>query len=206
MFSSFRHTVNCNPADARGNSKDGGNDPTSPPLQSRRRTMPTNGIKVALLVIKPRTSPWWLFSDASLEGDLRTQVQPQVAFFHKWAQNAFVHITWICKKQGAVPHWTAKAEVIALNAGIHARVCPLCVLGHCGPFVWSYESLSNPSSCWPLKPHTHRQRHDARMFGSIAYVTLSLPIKSGFAKLYALKNDDVVIKMTVKQHSSRCGM
>ena len=39
------------------------------------------------------------------------------------------------------------------------------------------------------------------MFASIAYVALSLPIKSGFAKLYALKNDDVVIKMTVKQHS-----
>ena len=52
----FGITVNCNPADVRGNSKDGGNAPTSSPPQSRRRTMPTNGIKVAMLVIKPRTS------------------------------------------------------------------------------------------------------------------------------------------------------
>ena len=39
------------------------------------------------------------------------------------------------------------------------------------------------------------------MFGSIDYVPPSLPIKSGFAKLYALEDNDAVIKMTVKQRS-----
>ena len=127
------------------------------------------------------------------------QVQPQVALFHKWAQNAFVHITWICKKQGAVSHWTAKAEVIALNAGIHARVRPLCVLGHCDPVVWSYESLKIPQLVGH-RSHKHRQRHDAWMTDSIDYVAPSLPIKSGFAMLLILSDDDVVIRITVKQH------
>ena len=39
------------------------------------------------------------------------------------------------------------------------------------------------------------------MFGSIDYVPPSLPIKPGFAKLYALEDNDAVIKMTVKQRS-----
>ena len=39
------------------------------------------------------------------------------------------------------------------------------------------------------------------IFGSIDYVPPSLPIKPGFAKLYALEDNDAVIKMTVKQRS-----
>ncbi len=37
------------------------------------------------------------------------------------------------------------------------------------------------------------------MFGSIDYVPPSLPIKPGFAKLYAPEDNDAVIKMTFKQ-------
>ena len=39
------------------------------------------------------------------------------------------------------------------------------------------------------------------MFGSIDYVPPSLPIKPGFAKLFALEDNDAVIKMTVEQRS-----
>ena len=44
---------------------------------------------------------------------------------------------------------------------------------------------ANPSKSLKLlaTEATKRQRHDARMFGSIDYVPPSLPIKSGFAKL-----------------------
>ena len=39
------------------------------------------------------------------------------------------------------------------------------------------------------------------MTDSIDYVAPSSPIKSGFAKLLILSDDDVVIRITVKQHS-----
>ncbi len=39
------------------------------------------------------------------------------------------------------------------------------------------------------------------MLGSINYVPHSLRIKPGFVKLYALEDNDAVIKMTVKQRS-----
>ena len=38
------------------------------------------------------------------------------------------------------------------------------------------------------------------MTDSIDYVAPSLPIKSGFAMLLILSDDDVVIRITVKQH------
>ena len=57
-------------------------------------------------------------------------------------------------------------------------------------------------------PHTVGQKKPQigndmmlEMFGSIDYVPPSLPIKPGFAKLYALEDNDAVIKMTVKQRS-----
>ena len=38
--------------------------------------------------------------------------------------NAYVPISWMCKKQGAVSHSTAEAEVISLDAGIRMECIP----------------------------------------------------------------------------------
>ena len=75
-----------------------------------------------------------MVSDAFLEGDLKYKISTSGGHsFYKWARNTFVRVTWVCKKQGAVLHWTVKAEVIALVTGMRLGVCPLSVLGHCGP-------------------------------------------------------------------------
>ena len=45
-----------------------------------------------------------------------------------YGPNAFVPITWMCKKQGAVSHSSAEAEVIALDAGLRMEGIPSLVL------------------------------------------------------------------------------
>ena len=45
---------------------------------------------------------WWqaTWGNSELQGG---------GFYHKWVQNTFVHVTWICKMRGAELHLTAKA-------------------------------------------------------------------------------------------------
>ena len=58
-----------------------------------------------------------LFSDASFAGDLRDSKSTPGGILCLVGPNTFVPIKWICKKQGAVSHSTAEAEVISLDAG-----------------------------------------------------------------------------------------
>ena len=123
------------------------------------------------------------------------------AFLCLVGPNTFVPITWICKKQGAVSHSTAEAEVISLDAGIRLEGIPALSL-------WSLVIDVFDPTLDPQKPSElsvseqlvlKRQTHD--MFGSIDFVPPSLPISYGRASLYALEDNDAVIKMIVKGRS-----
>ena len=111
-------------------------------------------------------------------------------------------------KQGAVSHSTAEAEVISLDAGIRLEGLPALSL-------WSLViDVFEPSSSGALTGATNKvprtlnikERLNLRKqwydtFGSIDYVPPSLPICYGRASLYALEDNDAVIKMCVKGRS-----
>ena len=92
------------------------------------------------------------------------------------------------KKQGAVSHSTAEAEVISLDAGIRLEGLPALSL-------WSLViDVFEPFQGRPTKPTPlsvaellamRRKSHD--IFGYIDYVPPSLPIEDGRATLYALR-------------------
>ena len=65
-----------------------------------------------------------LFSDASFAGDLRDSKSTSGGFLCLVGPNTYVPISWICKKQGAVSHSTAEAEVISLDAGVRLEGLP----------------------------------------------------------------------------------
>ena len=142
-----------------------------------------------------------LFSDASFAGDLRDSKSTSGGILCLVGPNTFVPITWICKKQGAVSHSTAEAEVISLDAGIRLEGIPALSL-------WSlvidvFDPILEPQKPSELSVSERlvlkRQAYD--MFGSIDYVPPSLPISYGRAFLYALEDNDAVIKMIVKGRS-----
>ena len=142
-----------------------------------------------------------LFSDASFAGDLRDSKSTSGGFLCLVGPNTYVPLTWICKKQGAVSHSTAEAEVISLDAGIRLEGIPALTL-------WSLvidvfhpvsDSKTPKELSMPERLSLRRQTHD--MFGSVDYVPPSLPIVYGRAKLFALEDNDAVIKMIVKGRS-----
>ena len=69
-----------------------------------------------------------LFSDASFAGDLKDSKSTSGGILCLVGPNTFVPIAWLCKKQGAVSHSTAEAEVISLDAGIRMEGLPALYL------------------------------------------------------------------------------
>ena len=142
-----------------------------------------------------------LFSDASFAGDLRDSKSTTGGYLCLVGPNTYVPIGWMCKKQGAVSHSTAEAEVISLDAGMRLEGIPTLSL-------WSLVIDVFDPPLDPQKPKEltiperlslRRQAHD--MFGSVDFVPPSLPITYGRASLYALEDNESVIKMIIKGRS-----
>ncbi len=98
-------------------------------------------------------------------------------------------------------HSTAEAEVISLDAGIRMEGLPALYLWDIVIDLFDPQDPTKiPQTIGLKKPEIGKDKM-LDMFGSIDYVPPFLPIKQGFAKLYALEDNDAVIKMTVKQRS-----
>ena len=143
-----------------------------------------------------------LFSDASFAGDLRDSKSTSGGILCLVGPNTYVPICWICKKQGAVSHSTAEAEIISLDAGVRLEGLPALSLWSLVIDVFEPEAKpKQPKLELSLKERLllRRQAHD--IFGSIDFVPPSLPISYGRAKLFILEDNDSVIKMIVKGRS-----
>ena len=142
-----------------------------------------------------------LFSDASFAGDLRDSKSTSGGMLCLVGPNTFVPLNWICKKQGAVSHSTAEAEVISLDAGIRLEGIPALSLWDLVIDVFDpiSDSQKPKELTIPERLFLRRQAHD--IFGSVDFVPPSLPITYGRATLYALEDNDAVIKMIVKGRS-----
>ncbi|MHC4951072.1 MAG: hypothetical protein ACYTEU_08835, partial [Planctomycetota bacterium] len=142
-----------------------------------------------------------LFSDASFAGDLRDSKSTSGGILCLVGPKTYVPISWICKKQCAVSHSTAEAEVISLDAGVRLEGIP--ALTFWSTVIDVFDPISAPKKPNTLtideRLHLRRQSHD--LFGSVDYVPPSLPIKYGRATLYAMEDNDSVIKMIVKGRS-----
>jgi hypothetical protein len=142
-----------------------------------------------------------LFSDASFAGDLRDSKSTSGGLLCLVGPNTYVPISWICKKQGAVSHSTAEAEVISLDAGVRLEGIPALLLWELVIDVFDPCKdllVQKPIGVEELLA-TQRQLHNA--FESFDYVPPSLPKSSGLGKLYTLEDNDAVIKMTIKGRS-----
>ena len=143
-----------------------------------------------------------LFSDASFAGDLRDSKSTSGGLLVLCGPNTFVPISWICKKQGAVSHSTAEAEVISLDAGVRLEGLPALTLWSLVIDVFEPTSNSKQKQNHDLTfPEKLSLRQTYDLFGAIDYVPPSLPICYGRGKLFALEDNDAVIKMIIKGRS-----
>ena len=69
-----------------------------------------------------------LFQDASFAGDLQDSKSTSGGLLCLFGSRTFVPITWMCKKQTAVSHSSAEAEVISLDAGLRMEGLPALML------------------------------------------------------------------------------
>ena len=59
-----------------------------------------------------------LYCDASFAGGLKDSKSTSGIYLCLVGPNTFCPITWICKKQGAISHSSAEAEIISMDAGL----------------------------------------------------------------------------------------
>ena len=69
-----------------------------------------------------------LFQDASFAGDLTDSKSTSGGLLALWGPKTFVTLAWRCKKQTAVSHSSAEAEIISLDAGVRMEGNPALVL------------------------------------------------------------------------------
>ena len=69
-----------------------------------------------------------LFQDASFAGDLSDSKSTSGGILCRVGPNTFVALSWMCKKQTAVSHSSAEAEVISLDAGLRMEGIPALLL------------------------------------------------------------------------------
>ncbi len=62
-----------------------------------------------------------LFSDASFAGNLKDSKPTSGGVLTLAGADTLVPIAWLCKKQGAMSHSTAEAEVISMDAGVRVK-------------------------------------------------------------------------------------
>ena len=142
-----------------------------------------------------------LFSDASFAGDLRDSKSTSGGLLCLVGPNTFAPMSWLCKKQGAVSHSTAEAEVISLDAGCRLEGLPALILWELVIDVFEPLPKAKNSVELSLDERLLLRRKTFDMFEAIDYVPPSLPMSNGRAKLYAMEDNDAIIKMIIKGRS-----
>ena len=68
------------------------------------------------------------FCDASFAGDLEDSKSTSGGIMCLLGPNTFVPLCWMCKKQGAVSHSSAEAEIISVDANLRMEGLPALIL------------------------------------------------------------------------------
>ena len=143
-----------------------------------------------------------LFCDASFAGDLVGSKSTSGMILVIVGPRTFVPITWFVKKQGAVSHSSAEAEVISLDAGLRLEGIPILDL-------WDLViSVFDPTNNISTRPKKSQELIPAPLYTTLEniltnvdYVPPSLPKPNERAQLVILEDNDAVIKMCIKQRS-----
>jgi hypothetical protein len=159
--------------------------------------------------------PWecWLalFVDASFAGDITDSKSTSGSYLCLVGPSTFVPLSWMCKKQGAVSHSSAEAEVIALDAATRMEGIPALGLWEMVLEVFPDHSHSNNTTTTPHpvsakgiqrnQHHSNTTKFDTNQHNDIDYVPSNIPVPRGLALLMIFEDNEAVIKMAIKGRS-----
>ena len=69
-----------------------------------------------------------VFADASFAGDAKDSKSTSGMFMVLAGPNTWCPLSWMCKKQSAVSHSSAEAEIISLEASMRSEALPVMEL------------------------------------------------------------------------------
>ena len=101
---------------------------------------------------KPEECWLALFCDASFAGDLEDSKSTIGAYLCICGDRTYVPITWLCKKQTAVSHSSAEAEIVALDAALRTEGIPAIMLWELMLEVYGKPDNTKPQARPMVKP------------------------------------------------------
>ena len=140
-----------------------------------------------------------LFQDASFAGDTQDSKSTSGGLLCLVGPKTFVTLAWMCKKQTAISHSSAEAEIISLDAGLRMEGIPAMVLWDQIMEVLAPQSVR----ARPLKERAPRTALES-MF-DVDSVPPTYPLSSGAIKMVIFEDNESVIKMVVKGRSLAMG-
>ena len=147
---------------------------------------------------KPEDCFLVLYADASFAGDLKDSKSTSGCFLCIVGSHTFVPLNWISKKQTAVSHSSAEAEIIALEAALRMEGIPALIMWELITEIFSQRRVTSavvPSSEPALGNHGSSAALD------VDYVPFTLPKSKGLGKLILMEDNSSVITMITKGRS-----
>ena len=140
-----------------------------------------------------------MFADASFAGDLRDSKSTSGMYMAIAGPHTWVPLAWLCKKQTAVSHSSAEAEIIALDAGMRMEALPMMELWNTALDV--FDPPKDHHKPQPLVPRPPRSIND--YLQQVDEVPPNARPTSNRGVLIILEDNDSVIKMCLKQRIPR---
>ena len=140
-----------------------------------------------------------MFTDASFAGDLKDSKSTSGMYMAIAGPHTWVPIAWLCKKQTAVSHSSAEAEIIALDTGMRMEAQPMMELWNTALDI--FDPLKEERKPKPIVPKPAHSIND--YLKTIDYVPPNSKPTSNRGILIILEDNDAVIKMCLKQRVPR---
>jgi hypothetical protein len=142
-----------------------------------------------------------MFADAGFAGCLASSKSTSGGILCLVGKRTFVPLTWICKKQTAISHSSAEAEVIALDAAVRMEGIPCLTLWSTILKVFTGKGTNEASASKPPSHAKNPTSMETDMLSSIDYVTPNIDTNHPKARLMIMEDNDGVIKMCIKGRS-----
>ena len=144
-----------------------------------------------------------LLQDSDFAGDLEDSKSTSGGTLCVFGSHTFVPISWMCKKQTAVPHSSTESEIISLDTGLKLDGLPALELWDLIVSVLGNVSRVSDRSGKPESDdHKHHKAHNKiDVMKDIDSVPSNVQSARQEALLYVFEDNEAVIKMIIKGRS-----
>ena len=144
-----------------------------------------------------------LFQDSDFAGDLEDSKSTTGGALCVFGSHTFVPISWVCKKQIAFSHSSTESEIISLDTGLRLdELLALEIWDLIVPVFGNVSRVSDGSGQFDSDVHKrHKPHKKIDLMKDIDSVPSNVQSARQEALLYVFEDNEVVIKMIIKERS-----